>query len=187
MNFTEAFIVIVMVFIVAMFIRQHYNEVEMVPGGDGRRYIVRNLPDSKKAAETLASISATLQKLIAHMQDKFPDDAGVKQLAANFNPDAISEGGSEVGFTSYSVNKGEKIVLCVRQPDNSFVDMNTLIYVAVHELAHLMTDEVGHTDKFWANFKRLITEAIDIGMYTKVDFKNHPQPYCGINITSSVV
>jgi hypothetical protein len=187
MAFTEFFIVAVMVLIVFMFVRQHYTEVSMVKGPDGRRYVVRNLPDAKRAARILSSINAKLVRLIAHMERRYPDDPATAQLAQNYNPDAISEGGSEVGYTSYSVNKGEKIVLCIRQSDGSFVDENVLIYVAVHELAHLMTDEIGHTPKFWKNFKRIIGEAVDIGMYVKVDFEKSPQPYCGIKIASSVI
>jgi hypothetical protein len=154
---------------------------------DGRRYVVRNLSDKQEAAERLARLNARLQKLVDHMVAKFPSDADVARLRGNYNPDALSEGGTEVGYTSYSVNKGEKVVMCLRQRDDSFVSENVLVYVAVHELGHLMTDEVGHTDTFWDNFKRLAAEAIAIGIYSRVDFDAESQPYCGISISSSVV
>ena len=187
MGYTEAFIVFVMVLIVFMYIRQYYREVDIVQGGDGRKYVVRRLPDEKKAAQLLANINKKLIALVQHMVAKYPEDRDVERLHDNFNPDALSEGGTEVGYTSYSVNKGERIVMCLRQPDDSFVDENVLVYVAVHELGHLMTDEIGHTQTFWDNFKRLAEEAIEIGVYTKVDFDASPKPYCGITITSSVV
>ena len=187
-GFTEAFVLFVLVVIVVMYVRQYYGEVEIVSApDDGRRYVVRKLPDAKKAARLLARINAKLSRLVQHMVAKFPGDADVRRLQDNYNPDALSEGGTEVGYTSYSVNKGEKIVMCLRQPDDEFVDENVLVYVAVHELGHLMTDEIGHTPKFWANFKRLAAEAVDIGVYTKVAFGERPQPYCGISITSSVI
>jgi hypothetical protein len=86
------------------------------------------------------------------------------------------------------VNKGEKIVMCIRQAkDNAFVDLNVLMYVALHELAHLMTEEIGHPKSFWDNFKRLATEAVDIGVYKRDDFKAKPQSYCGITISSSII
>jgi hypothetical protein len=187
MQFTEIFIVFVMVLIIIMYVRQMSGEVELFKASDGRRYVVRKLPDSKRAAETLVRINAGLQALVWHMVARFPGDADVERLHANYNPEALSEGGTEVGYTSYSVNKGEKIVMCLRQPDNKLVEDNLLMYVAVHELGHLMTDEIGHTPKFWHNFRRLATEAVEIGVYRKVDFNAKPEPYCGINITSSVV
>ena len=186
--FTEAFVVFVLVLIMVMYIRQYYGEVDIVTAsGDGRRYVVRKLPDSAQAAALLSRINVKLAQLVRHMVARFPADADVRRLHDNYNPEALSEGGTEVGYTSYSVNKGEKIVMCLRQPDETFVDENVLVYVAVHELGHLMTDEIGHTPKFWANFRRLAAEAVKIGVYTRVDFGGRPQPYFGISITSSVI
>jgi hypothetical protein len=42
----------------------------------------------------------------------------------------------------------------------TFVDKNVCLYVAIHELGHVMTAELGHTDTFWSNNKRLLKEAI---------------------------
>jgi hypothetical protein len=189
MSFTELFVIFVMAIIILQYIKQYYGEVHFVKAQtDGRQYLVRKLPDSQEAAEKLARLNQRLQKLVKHMVSKFgashPD---VQMLHENYNPAAVSEGGVEIGYTSYSVNKGEKIVMCLRQKDNSFVDDNILVYVAVHELGHLMTDEVGHTDKFWENFKFLLKEAVTLGIYTKVDFVNKPEAYCGISINSSVI
>ena len=167
--------------------RQHYAEVEYIRADDNREYLVRNLDDKAAAANRLAVTTKDMQTLCQHMMAKYPDNADVQRLYKNFNPDAISEGSVESGYTSYSVNKGEKIVLCIRQKDQSFVDHNTLLYVAIHELGHLMTDEIGHTDKFWANFRFLLQEAIDINMYKPVDYNEDPKNYCGIKINSSVL
>ena len=43
--------------------------------------------------------------------------------------------------------------LTARNSDGSLIDDNTLSYVGFHELAHLATDEIGHTDTYWDNFK----------------------------------
>lgn len=188
MNYAEAFVVFVLAVIILLYIKNYYGEVEYVTArGDGRRYLVRKLPDRQRAAELLAAINAKLTRLVHHMTAKHGGQADVQRLFDNYDADALSEGGSEIGYTSYSVNKGEKVVLCIRQKDNAFVDENTIMYVAVHELGHLMTDEIGHTDKFWANFRWLLEEAIAAGIYTKVDFAKEPQQYCGITISSSVV
>ena len=188
LSLTDAIVIVIMVLIVLMFLRQRYGEVTYVRSEvDGRRYLVRKLPDSAAAADRLAQLNATLTEIVRHVTAKFPGRADVQRLYANFDPDAVSEGGMEHGYTSYSVNKGEKIVMCIRQKDNTFVAHNVLVYVATHELAHIMTREVGHTDTFWANFRFLLQQAVEIGQYKVQDFAKNPQPYCGIEITSSVV
>jgi hypothetical protein len=108
-------------------------------------------------------------------------------LYSNYNADSISEGTVESGYTSYSVNKGEKIILCIRQKDQSFVDKNTIMYVAVHELGHLMTKEVGHPDTFWKNFRFLLDEAIKIKLYIADNYAAKPKDYCGIQITNTIL
>jgi hypothetical protein len=61
------------------------------------------------------------------------------------------------------------------------------MYPALHELGHIMTSEIGHTKMFWDNFKFILKEAIEIGIYKKIDFQENPTPYCGITIKSSVI
>ena len=65
-----------------------------------------------------------------------------------YNPNNFSETGKDSKYTSYSVNKGEKIVLCLRSRDGKdrLIDENTLTFVSIHELAHIMTKSVGHTE-----------------------------------------
>eukprot|EP00798_Chlamydomonas_sp_ICE-L_P007635 gene7635-biopygen17422 len=144
------------------YLRGFYSEVVFVSSDvDGREYLMRRLPDRQNAANLMARINSNLNKLVQHLVAMYPKNPVVRQLYDNYNPDALSEGGAELGYTSYSVNKGEKIVLCLRQRD--------------HEL-------VGGEHPHW-----ILGEAMSIGLYTKVDFDNEPQKYCGINITSSIV
>lgn len=188
MMFVEIFIIFVMILIIIMFIQKHYGEVEYFRSDvDDRYYLVRKLPDMSEAANFLAEINSKLVKLIRHMVAKYPDNSDVVQLYKNYNPAALSEGSVDSGYTSYSINKGEKLILCIRQKDKTFVDMNVVVYVSIHELAHIMTKEIGHTSTFWSNFKFLLNEAILIGIYEKKDFKNEPEEYCGIQINNSII
>lgn len=188
MHFAEIFVIFIMVIILIMYIQNHYGEVEYVTSNiDKRSYLVRKLPDKQEAADYLADVNKDLTMLVQHMMAKYPRSDDALRLYKNYNPDAISEGSIESGYTSYSVNKGEKLILCIRQKDKRLVEKNVIMYVAIHELAHLMTHDIGHTPKFWENFKFLLNEAIDIGIYKKVNFNNSPQDYCGIKITNSVI
>ena len=110
---------------------------------DGQIYVVRKLPDAKQAADKLANISRNVLKLISSVDIAKP---GTQDLIDNYNPRALSETLPGSKYTSYSVNKGEKISICIRkEKDNSFIDDNTVLFVVIHELAHVMTPEVGHT------------------------------------------
>lgn len=188
LSFTEFFILFIMTVILIMYIQNHYGEVEYVKSTvDKRMYLVQKLNNKHEAADYLAVVNENLQKLVRHTMAKYPDNQDAQRLFKNFNPDSISEGSIESGYTSYSVNKGEKIILCIRQKDRSFVEKNIIYYVAIHELAHLMTAEVGHTDTFWQNFKFILKESIELGIYKKVDFATEPKEYCGIKITNSII
>ena len=75
----------------------------------------------------------------------------LKRLVKNFNPNKISETTVFFKYTSYSVNKGEKIVMCIRNKKSAnqdIIKLNTLMFVAFHETAHLMTKSIGHPMNF---------------------------------------
>jgi hypothetical protein len=79
---------------------------------------------------------------------------------------------------SYTINK--KIIhLCTREPTTgSYYDKNTLMFVVLHELAHVLCNDVGHTENFSIINQALIDHAIKHGFYdpSKPFVKN----YCGI-------
>ena len=164
------------------------NEVSYVKSDiDNNEYLVRNRDNKQQAADLLAKVRLKLEKIISSMKQKYPNDKSVLRMSKKFNADNISESGKSSQYTSYSVNKGEKIVFCIRQKDEdeSLVEENTITFVSIHELAHIMTKSIGHTEEFWNNFKRLLKEAIDLGLYQKEDYQSNPKEYCGIKVTDS--
>lgn len=184
----DVVVLVILVVILVFYLKKASGEVTYVVAAlDGRRYLCLKLPDRQEAAERLAGLTERMLSLVHHMVAISPDDEAVQQLYRNFDPDAIHEGSHTSGYTSFSVSKGESITLCIRQTDYSFVDPNTVTYVAIHELGHLMTASIGHDETFWSNFKKLLEEAMKIGVYEKKDFTSSPEAYCGIKITSSIV
>ena len=155
---------------------------------DGQTYRVRDMPDKQQAADLLAKVRARMKKIYIHLQSTFPDKPQVKRLLQRFQaqPDRILEATPDAEHTSYSVNKGEKVHLCLRQRqggDETLVNENIMVFVALHEMAHMITDSIGHEPEFWNNFGWLLKEAEKIGAYQYQDFKAHPVRYCGTNIT----
>ena len=165
-----------------------YPLVDVKSRVDGQTYRVRDMPDKQEAADLLAKVRARMKKIYIHLQSTFPDKPQVKRLLQRFEakPDRILESTPDAEHTSYSVNKGEKVHLCLRQRqggDESLVNENVMVFVALHEMGHMITDEIGHPPEFWNNFGWLLKEAEKIGAYQYQDFKAHPVRYCGTNIT----
>jgi hypothetical protein len=152
---------------------------------DNKEYVVQIKEDAQEAANLIAKIRERLMRLMEHLEKSFGiNDNRVRLLKKNFRPDRLKEGIDTPGYTSYSVNKGEQIVLCLRNNDK-LVDINTMFFVVLHEFAHLSTESIGHTEEFWDNFKWILEESINIGIYVKQDFKVKNVEYCGMTITSS--
>lgn len=169
---------------------KQYPLVDVVSSVDGKTYRVRDMPDKQKAADLLARVRAKMNQLYASTRQKFPDKPQVKQWVQNFQPsaDRFLEATPDAEHTSYSINKGEKVHLCLRQrqgADETLVDENVMVFVALHEMAHVITPTVGHGPDFWNNFGWLLKQAESIGIYHYQDFKAQPVSYCGLHITDS--
>lgn len=154
---------------------------------DNYDYWVRNLPDKNKAANTLAKIKQNIYKLVDYLkknQEAFPKNMQyIKNLVSRTKDIVIMETGADEKYTSYTVNKGERIVFCLRfKVINTIHDINTLMYVVIHELAHIGCPEYGHTPLFKEIFKFLLIESSKIGIYTPIDYRKNPQNYCGMEI-----
>lgn len=191
MSFLDIFVILVLIVIVLIYFKKQFGEVEYVTSKvDGRKYLVLKLEDKQDAADTLANLNQDMLTLIKHLNEKYPDNPEVKRLVANYDPNNVSEGSPESGYTSYTVNKGQKLVLCIRQKNKNktlIKNRNLLRYVVFHEAGHYASKGVGHNKEFWKNFKFILNEAVETGMYKKVDYASSPQPYCGITVTSSII
>ena len=150
---------------------------------DDRKYLVRKLKDSKDAANKLAELNGHILSIVDHCQTTKKEN--VKLLKENYNPDTLSETIPGSKYTSYSVNKGEEIAICIRNKDNSFMNINTILFVTIHELAHIMTLSTGHTKEFWNNMKYLLEEAEKINLYKPVNYNKYNESYCGMTINST--
>lgn len=155
---------------------------------DGKKYCVRERRKLEMAADMLAETSGNMQELVDHCYQKFPNRGNVQRLKEGFNPKTIQETLPTSEYTAYSENKGEKIAFCLDKKKGGkggLIDPNTLMFVAIHEMAHVASESIGHTDEFWKNFKFLLIEAEKIGIYKPIDYKSDPKEYCGMDITDN--
>ncbi len=177
-------IVIISYFVYITYINE--NLIKIKSTVDNKEYLVQDKQDAAEAANLIAEIRRKLVMLVEHLLKSHPpDDNRIVLLQQNFNADALREVEDGSSYTSYSINKGEKIVLCLRNKDGSLVNVNTMMFVCLHELAHVCNETIGHDKSFWDTFRWILEESINIGIYTKQKFEENPEPYCGMIITSS--
>ena len=164
-----------------------YNLKCIISDVDGKRYCVRERMTMELAANLLASVTQKLKDLVIYCAKNFPDNEKVQRMVQKFNPTKISETLPTSEYTAYSENKGEKLAFCLNKEKNGskLIDINTLTFVAIHELAHIMTLSEGHKQEFWQNFKFLLEQAKASNIYDPVNYKKNPESYCGMDITDN--
>lgn len=168
---------------------------------DGRMYYVQDKPDKQAAADTLSQVRSKMIALVECVkssngsipgldndEDKFGSYASrAARLDSRFNPDKIAEGNEDIRYTTYTLNKGEKVVFCLRaRGQNDRVhDLAMMTFVAIHEMGHIASVTEHHTPEFHSNFKWLLQHAVKCGIYTPEDFNTKPRKYCGIDVTDT--
>lgn len=169
---------------------------------DGRTYYVQDKPDKVEAAYRLSQIRERMMLMLECVKksngaiDGLPQDdqskygsyaSRVARLQQRFNPDKIAEGNEDIKYTTYTLNKGEKVVFCLRArgEDDRVHDLQMMTFVAIHEMAHIASVSEHHTPEFNSNFKWLLKHAVKCGIYQPENFQQAPRNYCGIKVTES--
>ena len=159
----EALIVIVLILVIIYLVYLHnYNAnlLKVKSTIDNTEYYVQDKEDAQDAANLIAKIKDKLKSLIEHLSKQYPSDERTIRIKQNYRENSLKEGVDDPNYTSYSVNKGEQIILCLRNKDK-LMDLNTMMFVVLHEIGHLASESIGHTDEFWSNFKWILEESIN--------------------------
>lgn len=136
-----------------------------VISANGKTYLVIPGYDQQRKADLLAVVDSRTQTLLGAL--------GMSK------PLEISENDDFSEFKAFTLNKDD-IRLCLKTQD-----INTLMFVAMHELSHAFCRDTGHTDEFWNLFSTMIQKAISLGLYEYQDFQRTPEAYCGDTISST--
>ena len=160
---------------------------------NGTKYIIYNNNIDEKQ-QLLNKIIENMYQLKNHLTENINNfseyKSYIQQLDENFNNSRthIYETNPLSNLTSYSVNKGEELSICLKSKEtNNFHDINLLMYVIIHEMSHFACPEIGHGDLFKKIFKFFLLEAIKIGIYKQVDYSQEPVEYCGMKLNSSII
>jgi hypothetical protein len=190
----ESVLISIIIIFIYFFYRVKNNKLTLVSANDNHKYMVNNDINKEISANLLAELIKNMYILKNHLQKNktnFPEYSQyIDLLGKNFSEErtTIYENNPESDLTSYSVNKGEEVVFCLKsKKTGEYHNINLLLYVALHEMAHMACPEIGHSELFKKIFKFLTLEAIKIKIYTKVNYNDKPVEYCGMNLSSSIV
>lgn len=200
-------VILAIILIYLVGVRRKYsveNTQEVASRLDGLKYRVhKSHSDPQLAADVLAFINARIIKLMRCLRDDYArGESGlthpqrrkaVLNILARYNPDNLTENSPNdpKGDTSYTLDKGAVIALCLRERDptesgdpgvQDIHDVETLTFVALHELAHIAIEEVDHPPRFWSAFRFILEEAEKNNIYFSPRFGDKPRLYCGMQV-----
>jgi hypothetical protein len=193
MNRQEVLTYIIIAFVLYICLRIYkesdvFNLKCIVSEIDGNKYCVRDRVVNTDAVDLLAKTVTKMKSFIMYLKRVQPEHDITKRLIKGFDPKRCMETLPTSEHKAYSENKGEKLAFCLNSsPENplKLIDPNTLMFVALHELTHIGTKEIGHTPQYWKNFKFILENAVVQGIYDPIDYKKDPQNYCGMTITDN--
>jgi hypothetical protein len=142
----------------------------------GKHYRVKPLPDREAAADRLADLEARLRSFLDAADQVAPGDPRLRNVRRRWNGTLAETPTAK--DVAYSIGK-DSVYMCVRDPSGRLDDVNTSLFVLIHELAHLATDDWGHPAVFWTNMKFLLELAERTGTYTYQDLDSGVVTYCG--------
>lgn len=133
---------------------------------------------NRKEHQIIQQIKTRLDRVVNLLVKEYPNDPRTKRLYERYQNTKLFESNNH---ETYTINKGEKIVMCIKnyaQNQKIHDDFNILMFVGLHELSHIMSVSVDHTDEFWSNFRFILNNASKWGLYVPVDYAFDPVDYC---------
>jgi hypothetical protein len=196
MEFAIFIIILIVLSILAYgYFKYQYPDMTYVKSDlDNQYYLVQNNDDKQDASNLMAKLRQQIILLSDNLYEnkkEYPEfDEYIELLNSKVRNIVLVESTKNSAYTSYSVNKGEQIIFCLRTKtsDNHIHDMNLIMYVVLHEISHVACPIYdGHGPLFRKIFNFLTLHAIKMGIYKKIEFDKEAQNYCGMQITDSIV
>lgn len=184
-------ITVITLFLLWLIIRNAYmyiNSISIKSKIDNRYYTVRNTKNAQESADLLAQINKNIIVLIEHLKTIDKPSKNVELLIERYSPDSLVEN-IALTDTTYTVNKGSQIAVCIssRDANDKLYDINKIMFVMIHELAHVGCEGYGHGKEFVMFFIYLLRKSVELKIYEYHDYKEDPQEYCGMTISTTPI
>lgn len=193
MDYFITLIIIVIIIIILYFIISKiifYNKSEYLKSNIyDKYYLIKDTKNKYNKVDLIDKLFKSIDILLENLKNSDYDfkDINIDDIQKKIKESEILENITN-SDTSYTINKGEQIVLCLadRQTDNLY-SYNVLMYVLIHELAHILNVSYGHDENFKKIFKYILQKASDLNLYKYEDYKNYPINYCGLELNTNIL
>lgn len=192
---------IILIYYIVDKVRRQREFLE-ITASDGETYhVLEDYEGKKETAEMFARINVKLLKFLELLKKKYkvnhagvtPEMLGLSAKQKNLH-DIVDRIVSNYDFeslfeteptgrngTSYTVEKGEELHMCARNKDTLKLHTeHEIMFVAIHELAHMGNLTWGHDESFWEIFKFLLYEADLADIHEPINYSEDPMVYCGL-------
>lgn len=137
-----------------------------------------SLKNKTKISESVNEIQDMATDFVKVLVLEFPDDKHVIRLK-RWSGVIRELPYNDKGILASNTNKGDYISLCMVDARGELNTRNEIIWVLLHELAHLMTNEYEHNSEFWKHNRFLVDQASKKGIYIVINYKEDPIKFCG--------
>lgn len=164
---------------------KYCSDVQIAIAHKGHTYYVNNnqsAEEKQRKVELLHDLRSRTNLLIEELKNpKYENEYSIQTLlrkakARTIQFDELPNAPSLYRTFAFNVNKGERISICLSSENT----INDLFFVILHEVAHSMTEEYAHNERFWDNFKRLIEISIETGLYENNNYSKDPKKFCNL-------
>ena len=192
MNAERQFVVFLLIVIVLILFYTQYwvNRDMVIIELEGYKYKVHGkYEDCYQAAVMLHRCNKFIMRFLRHLNRKYTihepgrpkESAG--RILLNYNPERLIESVANGEDTAYTINKGERMHMCVRSAkDGSLHDIEICKFIILHELAHIGNKKWGHGVDYWETFKWVLHEAYISGLFQPVDYSLYPIVWCSMKV-----
>lgn len=184
------YITVGIILVVVMYFYMYKKGILVKSNVDQKEYFVRNvsLEYNQKAADTLANINKNIEILLEFLkkQNNGVYQKNIDLLLTRFNKETLMENILQID-TTFTIDKGLRIEMCLSDSNNNIYDINTLMFVILHELGHCASITYDHTPEFYKNFAYITKQAVNVGVYKYIDYNKSPLEYCGMKINNSII
>ena len=197
----KALVIALIIIVIYFYFSNRKEFVKVKSNHDGMYYnVLEDYKNKQDTADTMAKVNTKMLQFLAHLKEKYHVnmiDPPPPQILANerarqtavrivrnydfeklFETHPTGKNG-----TSYTIEKGQELHMCVRGKDDlKLHDEHDIMFVALHELAHIGNPTWGHKKDYWEVFKFVLGEAKEAGVHDPRDYRNDPIVYCGLTV-----